>query len=536
MKFEKVNRNLILWWFFIPFVLAVPLIGLLGCRPKSVKRVNRSHANLVPEKFKQLTYRRDFSEIDFGFPANPHLSRKQAEDDLDELEWLLENRYSYLKLNDFDYKAGLDSIRTSLGEGINRISFGYQLAKLIALFGDGHSCVASPSIHLRSLCSGFLPFLVEESDGRLVAFKADRSDFVDPNFPFLHTLDVLPIDTWLEAIGQFVAKGSPQFFRYHSIRNLRYIECLRKELGLNDSETVQVELASTEGSRTKQKELPLTKERPIYGFWPRPESEIKSLEDIRVESRILSQSIGYLRIIACLEERKFLDDLIEAMNQFKDTNGLIIDIRSNGGGSRAPLRVLFPFFMAGNEPARIVNVAAFRLGVKDRKKAFQARYLYPASWKGRSDAERAVTKGFAATFRPEWIPPPEAFSQWHYFVISPSKDKRYYYYDKPIVILMNTWNFSACDIFLGAFKGWKNVTLIGQPSGGGSGCRESYRLSNSQIEIYLSSMVSFQPNGNLYEGNGIQPDVVIKLIPTDFIGKSDSVLQAAIQKLQKKDG
>lgn len=332
MKSEKENCNLILWKLFISVGLAVTLVGLLGCKPRSVKRAGRSHTNAVPKQFEQLTRRIDFSNIDFGVPFNPLLSRKQAEDDLDELEWLLENRYSYLKLKGVDYKTALDSIRTSLGDGIKHVSFGYQLTKFIALFGDGHSRVATPSVYLRSLCSGFLPFLVEESDGRLVAFKPDRSDFVDPNFPFLRALDGLPVDTWLEAAGQFVARGSPQFLRYNSIRNLRYIECLRKELGHNYSRSVRVELASADGSRTKQTELLLMKERPIYGFWPRPELEIKSGEDIRVESRILPHNIGYLRIIACLDEPKCLDDLVEAMNQFKDTNGLIIDIRSNGGG------------------------------------------------------------------------------------------------------------------------------------------------------------------------------------------------------------
>ncbi len=534
IKSNKGNRSYHYSCLFITVGLAIVLVGLCGCRPKSIERVNREHSNTVSEQFEQLTRRIDFSEIDFGFPANRKLSRKQVEEDLDELEWLLENRYSYLKLRGVDYKAALDSIRASLGDGIRRVSFGYQLSKFIALFGDGHSCVASPSVHLRSLCFGFLPFLVEESEGGLVAFKADRSDLVDPNFPFLQAINGVGVDSWLEAAGRFVARGSPQFLRYNSIRNLRYIECLQKELGLNHSGSIRVELASGDGSERREIDLPLTKERPIYGFWPRPEVEIKLLEDIRAESRILPQNIGYLRIIACLDEPKFLDELLEAMNQFKDTSGLIIDIRSNGGGSRAPLRVLFPFFMTGNESPRIVNIAAYRLGVKDRKEAFKARYLYPASWKGWTDAERSATKSFAAIFNPEFIPSPEAFSQWHYFVISPRKDKRYYYYDKPIVILMNRWNFSACDIFLGAFKGWKNVTLMGQPSGGGSGCRQSYRLNNSQIEIYLSSMASFQPNGKLYDGNGIQPDVVIEPIPTDFIGETDSILQAAIQRLQKK--
>ena len=100
---------------------------------------------------------------------------------------------------------------------------------------------------------------------------------------------------------------------------------------------------------------------------------------------------------------------------------------------------------------------------------------------------------------------------------------------------MERWNFSACDIFLGAFKGWRNVTLIGTPSGGGSGCKVNYRLHNSLIRIQLSSMASFQPNGKLYEGNGIQPDIYIEPVPTDFIGRTDTVLDAAIGRLLNED-
>lgn len=48
-------------------------------------------------------------------------------------------------------------------------------------------------------------------------------------------------------------------------------------------------------------------------------------------------------------------------------------------------------------------------------------------------------------------------------------------------------------------------------------------------------MVSYQPNGKLYEGNGIEPDVTIEPIPTDFIGKTDSILEAAIEYLQSLD-
>ena len=516
--------------YILTIVVVLVGVGLLYWRSHQPRRVNRSHAQTVAGEFEYLTRR-----FDFHAPYDSWLSRARAQEDLDEMEWLLENRYSYLHLKGVDYKAALDSIRCSLGDGIPRSLFGYQLSKFMALFGDGHSRVASSSVRLKSLCTSFPPLLVGESSGRLIAFKPDRSDFIDPNAPFLRAIDGLPVDSWLEAASRFVESGSPQYVRHHTIRNLRYIDCLRRELGLTQAGTVQLELESVDGSSTKRIELPLAKERPIYGFWPRSETEITSWEDIRPESRIVGPNIGYLRFVMMSAEPEFLDGLVEAMGRFRSTDGLIIDLRTNGGGSRSPLRVLLPFFMAQSDPPRVVNVAAYRLGTKDIAEDFKARYLYPASSPRWSEAEREVIDRFADTFRAAWTPPKGQFSPWHYFVISPTKDERYYDYNKPVVILMDSGNFSACDIFLGAFKGMSNVTLMGQPSGGGSGCYLEYQLSHSGIRIGLSRMASFQPSGELYDGNGVQPDIVVEPLGTDFIGRTDTALDRAIRYIGGKN-
>lgn len=523
-----IKRHLVIKIVIGLIVLAL-VISMASVHMTGPKQINRKHLGIVLKEFEYLTHRVDLSpEVDTW------LSRKEAQNDLDELEWLLENRFSYLKRKGVNYKAALDSIRQSLGDGINRSDLGYQLTKFLALFGDGHSSVASSSVQLSSLCSEFLPFLVEESGGRLVAFKPDRSGFVDSDFPFLQVMDGLEISAWLEVASQYVAKGSPQFLRYRTIRNLRYVQCLREELGLSGSKVIQVELESTDGLSSKQIEMLLEKQKPFYGFWPRLEIENESLKDARIERRILEGNIGYLRIALMLDERGFLNDLVVAMQELRNTDGLIIDIRANGGGSRAPLSTLFPFFMDQKDLPRVVNTAAYRLGVEGRKEAFEARFLYPVSWTNWSEAERAAISRFPKTFEPEWKLPEDEFSEWYYFVISPPDSQEYYHYDKPVVVLMERWNFSACDIFLGAFKDFKNITLMGTPSGGGSGCKVNYRLHNSLIRVQLSSMVSFQPNGKLYEGNGIQPDVYVEPVPTDFIGRTDTVLDAAIQRISKK--
>ena len=73
---------------------------------------------------------------------------------------------------------------------------------------------------------------------------------------------------------------------------------------------------------------------------------------------------------------------------------------------------------------------------------------------------------------------------------------------------------------------------MGTPSGGGSGRSQAYTLHNSLIKIKLSSMISFQIDGKLYDGNGIWPDVLAEPILTDFIKKTDSVLETAIERLK----
>jgi len=487
------------------------------------KRVHRKHTKTVSKQFEYLT-----RKIDFSFSGDTQFSKKEAKNDLDELEWLLENRFSYLRRKEVDYRSALDTIRSSFGDGIGRGMFALQMRKFLALFGDGHSGVGSCSF--KRMYSDFLPFLIGQSGEQLVAFKADRSGFLDARHPFLNKIDGIELENWIKVASQTEAEGSAQFLRHRSIRNLRYIQHLRKELRLTVSDLVEVELQSADGSSTKQIKLSLSEKPPVYGLWPRLENEFDSIKDIRAESRIIEENIGYLRIPFMLAEPNFLSDITNAMNDLRETKGLIIDIRSNGGGSRAPLRVLFPYFMDENDPPKILNVAAYRLG--HRKDILDARWLYPENHEGWSSAQRAAVKQIAQTFQPEWTLPANEFSDWHYFIIAASDNPEHYHYDRPVIVLMDTGNFSASDIFLGAFKGWRNITLMGTPSGGGSGRRRSYRLHHSKIQISLSSMASFQPNGKLYEVNGIEPDIMIEPIPTDFIGETDTILEAAIQKLR----
>jgi hypothetical protein len=287
-------------------------------------------------------------------------------EDLDQLEWLLENRYSYLALRGVDYRAALDAIRLSSSGGSTRARLSLQITKLLAILGDGHSGVSDPD--LLRVGRGFSPFLLDWSNDRLVAFKADRSGFIDEEHPFLSQMDGLDMELWLRVADKVSPAGSPQLRRWNSTRTLRGTEYLRTQLGLPAANAVAVTLTSSAGDHAKKVELPLSRDFPLYGSWPKRDSQV------------LGGNIGYLRIPVMDDGPEFLQQLVGAMQKFKDTNGLIIDVRGNGGGSRAPLRTLLPFFMDPNAPPHVLNVAAYRLGHK--KDILSERWLYPASWEG----------------------------------------------------------------------------------------------------------------------------------------------------------
>jgi len=71
---------------------------------------------------------------------------------------------------------------------------------------------------------------------------------------------------------------------------------------------------------------------------------------------------------------------------------------------------------------------------------------------------------------------------------------------------------------------------MGAPSGGGSPRVIETRLPNGRIHVRLASMASFKPDGHLYEDRGTAPEVLLGIVPTDLIGKTDTVLTAAIQR------
>jgi Peptidase family S41 len=451
-----------------------------------------------------------------------HLLPTDLENDLALFRQMLENHYAYLKRTNFDYLAELEQLQHNL-QNPTRAEFTTELMKFLAHFRDGHTRLDSRLV-ARVLPKGYTPFTVMRVNEKYIAIDAGEKKLVDPDFPFVTSIDGVGIETWLQSAKQLGPGGSPQFTHLQSLKNLRFLNYLRQVLGLPDSTSVHLELESEDGTNRRTRALEVTHILPRYG------------REANTRHQIIESNIGYLKLARMDRDEAFLQGLMNAMDEFRKTNGLIIDVRGNGGGSRIALRTLFPFFMNSRDEPRVANVAAYKRSVDEpfqRPEGYLAdRFLYPLNSSHWTSEERATLEQSSLHFSPEWQLPENEFSDWHYFVLSQSKNGGYYHYDsRPVVILMDTSCFSATDIFLGAFKSWHDVTLVGTASGGGSGRPRLVKLPQSEVELNLSSMVSFQANGQLYDGRGITPDIPYEARLSDVLGNTDSAVALALHNI-----
>ena len=450
---------------------------------------------------------------------NPGLPLKLSKDewyfDLDYLQSRLEDQSSYLLLGKFDYKSVFQKIKNNFGERSSGsgLEFARELQKLIVQIGDAHAGV---NVNMDDVDDNYLPFILADTSIGVVALNSDQTGFLQQDYPILMSIDGLSVQKWLDIAANYVPQASPQLIRYQSFRQLRSIDRMRTEHGLPKSTVINVRLQSLDGLRNKSFSYKTSNKRL-------PSAKVNFRE-----SAILGGNIGYLRVSSMYDS---VDKVVPLMNMFKATRALIIDVRNNRGGRYEILRALYGYFIEDKTMPYVSNIAAYRLSSSFDQDHLHYRPTFRLNHDSWSDSEIFAIKNIISKFKPQWEIPSNKFSNWHYMVLGKSSNQKQYHYKQPVIVLSNPASFSATDGFLSAFADLPQVTLMGQASSGGSGATQHFRLPNSGIEVALSSMASFRPNGKLYDTNGIEVDVSLMPEPSDFTGVSDSVLDQALNRL-----
>ena len=175
-----------------------------------------------------------------------------------------------------------------------------------------------------------------------------------------------------------------------------------------------------------------------------------------------------------------------ALNFLSTANGLIIDVRDNGGGS-------------------LTNVETFVARFIDRPTL--VGYISHKTGPGHND----FSEPYAITYRPAQ----EGRVRWA----------------KPIVVLTNRSTFSAANNFASVMKNLPGVTIVGSVTGGGSGVPFSSELPCGW-GIRFSACSMLDALGESTEG-GITPSegCAVDLDPLDALSGRDTILEKAIEIL-----
>lgn len=205
-----------------------------------------------------------------------------------------------------------------------------------------------------------------------------------------------------------------------------------------------------------------------------------------IQYQILSNNFGYMyygSFSSGIGEGN-LDNILAYLSS---ADGLIIDVRDNGGGYITNAETLVKRFI-------------------DKK--ILAGYISHKTGPGHDE-----------------------FSEPYAYYLEPAKS--HVCYNKPVVVLCNRATFSAANNFVSIMKSLPNVKIIGDITGGGCGMPFTSELPNGW-GIRFSAAPIYDSEGNLTE-YGVAPSDGCKIDMTDAdrLAGKDSILEFAFTVLQQ---
>lgn len=179
------------------------------------------------------------------------------------------------------------------------------------------------------------------------------------------------------------------------------------------------------------------------------------------QAQILEGNVGYLKIAEFMHPHRGMQTAVSAMKFVENTDGLILDLRGNGGGYDGLMEYILNHFFEG-EPTHI-STTIFSEKDKHPNEDYTSDLVYGKL--------RANT---------------------------------------PLYVLIDSGTGSAAEYFAYTLQSFGKAKIVGQPSAGAAHRNTYFHLPhNFKISISTAAPINPVTKGN-WEGTGVQPDFVVK--------------------------
>lgn len=205
-----------------------------------------------------------------------------------------------------------------------------------------------------------------------------------------------------------------------------------------------------------------------------------------VEWRKISDQIGYIRIDRLWNnDDDVLKEFDSALNELIEMEGIILDLRKNGGGDSR----------IGDKVAGRFLSESFQYG----QDTFRKR-IFKFAWR--------KTVNCTANPREE-------------------------IYTGQLVVLTDYAVMSSAEWLVGALVDSDRAISVGRVTGGATGNPIEFSLPGGKVRFSTASFT--RPDGRLVEGGGYFPDILVEWTEIDFLNNIDPDIQAAIEWIESQE-
>ncbi len=400
---------------------------------------------------------------------------------------------------------------------------------MIGKMGDRHALVDQYDLP----DTYFLPYVFAPFQAKVMVLTANPKTKtykpLNSKYPFLKSLNGTAIEQLLKQIEPEEVSAPPEALFTRTVRKLRDIELWHYITGQSLTQPITWVWTDGKGLDTTQVITLVTRKGRSRPWNDLTDEDIVKVNTINSFFELDDDGIAYLRIPDMFYKEEaplYFDRLHAFMDSIRTSKALIIDVRGNGGGVRDLIWELAGYVV---HPDSVYVVNAVRQRTDFMEEAEWKADLHHRSLFAKQELdqrERKAVETFQKHFTPTYALPDRHFSPMHFALINGRKlSKGKYQYQSPVYVLINERSFSAASVLAAAFKGLPNIKLAGVTTDGSSGNSERFELPHSKLRVKISTMVSFQKDGQLLNGTGTAPDLEVQRRKEHLFWKEDTQLQ-----------